>query len=54
MENLRNRRRIKPVKSDDPETMYRLQKTSTFVGFETFDKFDCFASQNEILTFENQ
>ena len=30
MENLRNRIKIKPVRSGDTETMYSLEKKSTF------------------------
>ena len=54
MENWRNRIHIKPVKSNDIETLYKLQIKSTFTGFKFYGSFDCLAFKNQTVTFRKQ
>ena len=53
MKSLRNKIHIKPVKSDDTETMIERQNESRFTGFVTHGKLYWFAFKNQTVAFEN-
>ena len=50
LENLRNTKRIKLVKSDDAETMSKIQTQSIIAGYMPCGNFDCPASENQTET----
>ena len=44
---------IKPVESDDTETMIERQNKSTFAGFVTHGSLDCFAFKCQSVALEH-
>ena len=43
---------MKPVKSDDTETMYKVKIKQTFTGFKSYGNFGCVAFKNQTVTFK--
>ena len=54
MGNLRNGIHLKPLKSDDTETMYNLKSRSTLTGSKFFGAFNCLAFKTQTVNFEKR
>ena len=49
---MKSRIQIKPLKSDDTETMYELKNKSSFTGFKPHGNIGCLAFKNQTVTFK--